>query len=218
MCPRVKPPQTGRRYPSLPHWLAQRRQRRELRGEELRLLYVAMTRARDTLILTGERHGEKMGRALDAAAAGDSRKKSPAQKVLPTGWRFGSRIKSKVQSRKVQSGTEGELPDLRWRIVDDAELAAEQAESGKRKAEMELPALDDEDDGGKAAGECWNGNIRIRRGDAAQGQVVGHGIAARGGGIGRRGGTGFQFSVFSKTAARMLAPRKSGKRKAESGN
>ena len=62
LCPRVQPPQTGARYPSLPHWLAQRRQRRELRGEELRLLYVAMTRARDTLILTGERLGKEMGR------------------------------------------------------------------------------------------------------------------------------------------------------------
>ena len=30
LCPRVKPPQTGARYPSLPHWLAQRHQRREL--------------------------------------------------------------------------------------------------------------------------------------------------------------------------------------------
>ena len=51
LCPKVKPPHTGRRYPSLPHWLAQRRQKRELRGEELRLLYVALTRARDNLIL-----------------------------------------------------------------------------------------------------------------------------------------------------------------------
>jgi ATP-dependent helicase/nuclease subunit A len=48
LCPRVKPPESGRRYPSLPHWLAQKNQKRELRGEELRLLYVAMTRARDT--------------------------------------------------------------------------------------------------------------------------------------------------------------------------
>jgi ATP-dependent helicase/nuclease subunit A len=52
LCPRVKPPQTGGRYPSLPHWLAQKHQKRELRGEELRLLYVAMTRARDTLVLS----------------------------------------------------------------------------------------------------------------------------------------------------------------------
>ncbi len=53
LCPQVKPPHTGRSYPSLPYWLARRRQARELLGEELRLLYVAMTRARDTLILTG---------------------------------------------------------------------------------------------------------------------------------------------------------------------
>ncbi|HEX4645907.1 MAG TPA: 3'-5' exonuclease, partial [Verrucomicrobiae bacterium] len=53
LCPQIKPPRTGRRYPSLPYWLAQRRQKQEALGEELRLLYVAVTRARDTLILTG---------------------------------------------------------------------------------------------------------------------------------------------------------------------
>jgi ATP-dependent helicase/nuclease subunit A len=52
LCPKIKPPHAGGRYPSLTHWLAQRRQKRELRGEELRLLYVALTRARDNLILT----------------------------------------------------------------------------------------------------------------------------------------------------------------------
>ena len=53
LCPQVKPPVTEQRYPSLPYWLAARRQKRELLGEELRLLYVAMTRACDKLILTG---------------------------------------------------------------------------------------------------------------------------------------------------------------------
>jgi ATP-dependent helicase/nuclease subunit A len=52
LCPQIKPPRTGVRYPSLPFWLARDRQLRELLGEELRLLYVAMTRARDRLILT----------------------------------------------------------------------------------------------------------------------------------------------------------------------
>jgi hypothetical protein len=51
--PCIQPPGSGRKYPSLAHWLARRRQQRELLGEELRLLYVAMTRARDTLLLTG---------------------------------------------------------------------------------------------------------------------------------------------------------------------
>ncbi|MDQ6632862.1 MAG: helicase-exonuclease AddAB subunit AddA [Verrucomicrobiota bacterium] len=53
VCPQVKPPQTRQTYPSLPHWLAQRRQKKEAIGEELRLLYVALTRAQDRLILIG---------------------------------------------------------------------------------------------------------------------------------------------------------------------
>ena len=52
LCAQVKPPNAHALYPSLPHWLASQRQRRESIGEELRLLYVAMTRARERLILT----------------------------------------------------------------------------------------------------------------------------------------------------------------------
>ena len=53
LCPQVKPPGLSQFYPSLPHWLAQRRQKRDTLGEELRLLYVALTRAADRLILCG---------------------------------------------------------------------------------------------------------------------------------------------------------------------
>jgi ATP-dependent helicase/nuclease subunit A len=52
LCAQIKPPHTGKRYPSLPYWLARQRQKLELLGEELRLLYVAMTRARDLLLLS----------------------------------------------------------------------------------------------------------------------------------------------------------------------
>ena len=58
LCPMVSPPGRERRYASLPHWLARRRGRRELLGEELRLLYVALTRARDTLLLVGTDTGK----------------------------------------------------------------------------------------------------------------------------------------------------------------
>jgi ATP-dependent helicase/nuclease subunit A len=51
LCPKVYPPAADGAYPSLAHWLAQRHERAEGLGEELRLLYVALTRARDTLIL-----------------------------------------------------------------------------------------------------------------------------------------------------------------------
>ena len=53
LCPRVVPPDAEQSYPSLPWWRARQRERRELLGEELRLLYVALTRARDTLVLVG---------------------------------------------------------------------------------------------------------------------------------------------------------------------
>ncbi len=68
LCPQVKPPQTGRYYPSLPHWLAGKRQRREMLGEELRLLYVALTRARDTLLLFGTTTEKKIQAWSDQAA------------------------------------------------------------------------------------------------------------------------------------------------------
>ncbi|NBU11339.1 MAG: hypothetical protein EBS84_20385, partial [Proteobacteria bacterium] len=60
LCPMVSPPESQRRFPSLPHWLAKQRGRRESLGEELRLLYVALTRARDTLLLCGTDAGKSV--------------------------------------------------------------------------------------------------------------------------------------------------------------
>ncbi|HEY3863660.1 MAG TPA: UvrD-helicase domain-containing protein [Verrucomicrobiae bacterium] len=53
LCPRVRRPESAQTWPSLPHWLARRRQKKESLGEEMRLLYVAMTRAKHRLILAG---------------------------------------------------------------------------------------------------------------------------------------------------------------------
>jgi ATP-dependent helicase/nuclease subunit A len=53
LCPQIQPPETPQFYPSLPHWLAQRRQKQKMLGEEMRLLYVALTRAGQRLILAG---------------------------------------------------------------------------------------------------------------------------------------------------------------------
>jgi ATP-dependent helicase/nuclease subunit A len=62
LCPKIFPPEREQSYPGLTHWLARRQEKRELRGEELRLFYVALTRARDRLILVGTTH-----RKADAA-------------------------------------------------------------------------------------------------------------------------------------------------------
>ena len=60
LCPQIKVPDTPQLYPSLAYWLAQRRQKREALGEEMRLLYVAMTRAMHRLILAGTASQSKL--------------------------------------------------------------------------------------------------------------------------------------------------------------
>jgi len=67
LCPKIRAPQSGPFYPSLVHWLAARRERREALGEELRLLYVAMTRARDTLLLVASASGKRSAEAWSSA-------------------------------------------------------------------------------------------------------------------------------------------------------
>ncbi len=68
LCPQIKPPGSRQFYPSLPHWLAQRRQKREALGEELRLLYVALTRPIERLILVGTASEKKMAESWPKAA------------------------------------------------------------------------------------------------------------------------------------------------------
>ena len=53
LCWSLQLPGTAQTYPSLPHWLGKRKQREKLIAEEARLLYVALTRARERLLLIG---------------------------------------------------------------------------------------------------------------------------------------------------------------------
>jgi ATP-dependent helicase/nuclease subunit A len=118
LCPRVKPPETGRRYPSLPHWLAQKNQKRELRGEELRLLYVAMTRARDTLVLStsvSEKKWESLWTRPEPITA---------QKIAGAGsladW-IGLWFAQKTGGLDA-TAAQGRSADLCWCFVEEAEL------------------------------------------------------------------------------------------------
>lgn len=53
LCPILHLPNTEETYPSLPHWLCQRIHHQQLLEEEARLLYVALTRAQNQLLLFG---------------------------------------------------------------------------------------------------------------------------------------------------------------------
>jgi ATP-dependent helicase/nuclease subunit A len=126
LCPRVKPPASGRRYPSLPHWLAQKNQKRELRGEELRLLYVAFTRARDTLILSTSVSETDWDNKWNEPQPVTPQKIAKARSF--TDWLA---IWFSVQGSKfsVEGATQGEFENLRWRLVADEELLDQSSEN-----------------------------------------------------------------------------------------
>jgi ATP-dependent helicase/nuclease subunit A len=107
----VKPPGCGASYPSLPWWLAKRRQRRALIGEELRLLYVAMTRARDTLLLFGaasRKTAEEKWPDLELDVATIEKASSPM------GW-LGPWCARQIGGKWFDA-TQGRTPLFRWQI------------------------------------------------------------------------------------------------------
>ena len=122
LCPRVLPPEGHRGYPSLPHWVAGRRQRAELLGEEMRLLYVATTRAKDLLILSGsaskktidERWSRDPG---DAATTPDLLK---ANRYLD--W-LGPAAGALTGDPEWNSEPEGQGALMSWRFVESDELS-----------------------------------------------------------------------------------------------
>jgi ATP-dependent helicase/nuclease subunit A len=112
LCPKIKPPHAGGRYPSLPHWLAQRRQKRELRGEELRLFYVALTRARDNLILTASVTEKNWADKWNVPQP------ATVQKIAA-----GNSFAEWIQLWFSHLGSGVPAAGLRWQIVADAEMA-----------------------------------------------------------------------------------------------
>lgn len=135
LCPLIKPPHTGRRYPSLPYWLAQQRQRREQWGEELRLLYVALTRARDTLILTAAISERKWESPWTRPAAITTRAIVDAAGYAD--W-LGLWFAQNAAATPVNE-TAGLRPHLRWRLITTGETADEPSGAPARKG---WPPLD----------------------------------------------------------------------------
>lgn len=119
---KVRPPDKRASYPSLAHWLACRRGWRETLGEELRLLYVALTRARDHLLLAGSVSAKRA--AEWSAPAGE---RCSAAAVLsarrPLDW-LGPLLPRLSGCSNWLAQAEGRGSLLSWRIVTDAEAAA----------------------------------------------------------------------------------------------
>ena len=130
LCPQVKPPQTGQRYPSLPFWLARRRER-ELLGEELRLLYVAMTRAQDTLILSATLAESRFGRMWKQSALLTTQRLAGARNYAD--W-IGLWFAQQSAGQGIEA-PERQNSLLRWFFLEESNLpTGEQAENARGDA------------------------------------------------------------------------------------
>ncbi|MBI4324698.1 MAG: UvrD-helicase domain-containing protein [Chloroflexi bacterium] len=141
LCPQVKPPLTEQRYPSLPYWLARRRQKRELLGEELRLLYVAMTRACDLLLLAGTAARSTLVERWPGASAPCRETQQVLTARSGLDW-LGPWLPEATGSLDWAKQMAGQSALLRWRIHDDSSLpmALEHLAAGAATAPPETPA------------------------------------------------------------------------------
>ena len=67
ICAMIKPPEAPAQYKSLPLWLASREQKLTGLGEEMRVVYVALTRAENMLLLFGATTEKQLTRWEDAS-------------------------------------------------------------------------------------------------------------------------------------------------------
>lgn len=137
LCAKVKPPTTRRSYPSLPYWLAQRQQRLETLGEELRLLYVAMTRAEHQLILVGSVGRKKLDEVWPSWASRGLGPKELSEAKTSLDW-IGSWL-----LRFSTNFNAGENDLLTWRISPNTDVIASAAASGvTRPVDLAVQSLE----------------------------------------------------------------------------
>jgi ATP-dependent helicase/nuclease subunit A len=138
LCPQIKPPHSPRTYPSLPYWLARQRQRRELLGEELRLMYVAMTRARDTLILSGNISESRFEKIWNQNEEIDVEMIAAARSYSDwLGLWF-----SQIAEKREKAANQGEIGSIRWHFHSDASLVTPENATSTEPlaAEASLPS------------------------------------------------------------------------------
>jgi len=154
LCPQIKPPGAAQFYPSLAYWMAQRRQRRETLGEELRLLYVAVTRAKQRLILAGTATAERREKWSDHGAALSSEEDVlRARSYLD--W-FGAWItaaggqsplcavhieKSEASATRLEAKTEADAEDIESTVLQRLEWACAHAAAAREPAKTSVTAL-----------------------------------------------------------------------------
>jgi ATP-dependent helicase/nuclease subunit A len=140
LCPKITPPDADQSYPGLTHWLARRSEQRELRGEELRLLYVALTRARDALILVGTTNRKADGARWEPVGPTDIGTDEVAEARSHLDW-LRAWLMRGANAGHWQSERQGETHLLRWQIYDGSgmEFAAPENTFGAERSDIIMP-------------------------------------------------------------------------------
>lgn len=123
LCPLVKPPGGGQSWPSLAYWLAARRQKRESMGEELRLLYVAMTRACEKLLLSGVASRTQAEKKWASGTPGTVSTPTILDATTCLDW-LGPLLPELTGNTDWLGMREGASPLVAWRVFEPADLAA----------------------------------------------------------------------------------------------
>lgn len=129
LCPRVQESPQHPSYPSIAYWFGRARQRSELVGEELRLLYVACTRARDHLILSGVVAGSRPARQWSHPAIQPAAPASPLELIrASSAMDWIARVLAQLTGRMDWWTTpESSSPCLAWQILSTPAAGPETA-------------------------------------------------------------------------------------------
>jgi ATP-dependent helicase/nuclease subunit A len=134
----IQAPGSGPRYPSLPLWIARKKIRRENLQEEMRLLYVAFTRARDLLILSGLtsvknlEKGVKLGISSSAGVVHSGRMHSPMDWLIP--W-----LSALFGDTQWWQSPEGMANGVRWALQPTSPRASQENKTSQAETAPSVP-------------------------------------------------------------------------------
>ena len=135
LCPRIQPPGMRGKYPSLPWWMAGQRQKPELLGEELRLLYVAFTRAQDRLLLVGSASAKRLGEKWPELAS-----RAGEEHVLASAASYLDWLGPVFSREGLSDAPEGTAKYFTWRLHRGGDTTIHDR-PGAAKAKAESPAV-----------------------------------------------------------------------------
>ena len=131
----IQPPGAKPRYPSLPLWIGRRKRKAESLREEMRLLYVAFTRARDHLILAGTASENRMQKWTERSLS-DTASDAPSSTRCAMDWLF-PWLCQHLDHPEWWSEPSGATKHMQWQVL----LADDRSDQSDQSDQTDRPAV-----------------------------------------------------------------------------